>query len=80
MFLAITHRAVFELRPEHAIRQLLHYPTFHEGLLIVAHPNVSLPGKVVLAFHDANIPVRTVHVFRLDKLRREGTRRRATSY
>jgi hypothetical protein len=80
MLLAITHRAVFELRSEHAIRQLLYYPTFHEGLLIVAHPNISLPGKVVLAFHNANIPIRAVHVLRLDKLWCEGTRRCAASY
>ena len=55
MLLAITHRAILTLRPEHAIRQLLHNPALHKGLLVVAHPNVSLARKVVLALHDANI-------------------------
>lgn len=80
MLLAITHRAILTLRPEHAIRQLLHNPALHKGLLIVAHPNVSLARKVVLALHDANISVCTVHVLRLDKLWRESTRRCAASY
>lgn len=62
-----THASIITLNEYSITSQIFDNPTFHESILWILKPNVSLAGKVIFAFYAADHVRFPPHILAFDK-------------